>query len=79
MIDGAVPAAGSEAASTVSVKVLLSVPAEFPALTLNLKIPDSAGVPEIVPELLNVRPEGRLPLPTLQVIGVVPVASSSAV
>ena len=36
------------------------------ALTVKVEVPSTVGVPEIVPDVLNVRPTGRVPLTTDQ-------------
>jgi len=40
---------------------LLSLPAAFTAFTVKLNIPDTEGVPDIVPPDERFRPAGRLP------------------
>jgi hypothetical protein len=45
---------------------------ESVAVTVKVQVPAVMGVPEIIPELLNESPAGRVPLVTLQVMGGVP-------
>jgi hypothetical protein len=50
---------------------------ESVAVTVKFVVPAVVGVPEIVPELLNVNPPGKLPMVTLQVIVPTPPALCS--
>jgi hypothetical protein len=50
---------------------------ESVAVTLKAEVPGVVGVPEIVPELLNESPAGRVPLLTLQLMGGVPPVACS--
>ena len=54
----------------------VSFPALFVALTVKLDVPAAVGVPDIMPLEESVSPFGKLPLDTVHVIGVVPVAAS---
>ena len=45
----------------VIIKILESSPAELLALTVNEKVPEFVGVPEISPVFARVRPSGKLP------------------
>ena len=64
---------------TTMLKVLVSLPATFVALTVKLKLPDPVGIPEITPVAeFKLNPPGRLPLSIAQVIGVLPSALSVA-
>jgi hypothetical protein len=58
-------------------RVFVSLPAEFSALTVKLNVPAIVGVPEIVPLLAKLKPDGRLPLTTVHVIDAVPLALST--
>lgn len=56
----------------------VSLPAEFVALIVKLNVPAVVGVPEITPVVpFMLKPLGKLPLSSDQVIGVVPVALSA--
>jgi len=56
---------------------LVTLPAEFVALTVKLDVPAVVGVPVIAPVVaFKFKPVGRLPAVTAHVIGVVPVAVS---
>ena len=58
-------------------RLLVVFPATFVALTVKLHVPIVVGTPVIVPVLsFKLKPAGRLPFATVQVIGVVPVAMS---
>ena len=72
VIVGAVPIVGS----TVMLKLAVSLPPVFVALTVKLYVPIAVGVPEITPAGLSVKPTGKLPAVISQVIGAVPVAAS---
>ena len=51
------------------------VPKALVAVTVNAATPIAVGVPPMSPvDVFNVSPEGREPLVTAQVIGVLPVA-----
>ena len=45
---------------------------ESSTLTVKVDVPVVVGLPEIVPALLRVRPDGRLPADTDQTCGAVP-------
>ncbi len=49
------------AASIVIVRGFVAELVPLEALTMKLNVPELVGVPEIVPFVLSVRPEGRLP------------------
>ncbi len=52
---------------------------ESTTCTAKEKVPETVGIPVIVPELLNVKPVGKVPLATLQVrVPTPPVASRLA-
>ena len=56
---------------------LVVFPTEFVALTVKSNEPINVGVPVIAPVVsFKIRPVGNLPLDTVHVIGVVPVAAS---
>ena len=48
-------------------------------LTVKLEVPVAVGLPEMVPELLKLRPAGRLPEETDQVYGVLPPVAARLV
>ena len=59
----------------VILKLFVSLPAVFVALTEKLNVPAVDGVPEITPVVeFKLKPVGRLPLAIDHVIGVVPFA-----
>ena len=55
-------------------KVLVSLPPEFVALTVKLNVLALFGVPEITPPPLKFKPFGRFPLSIDHVIGAAPLA-----
>ena len=58
-------------------RFIVSFPATFVTLTVKLYVSADVGMPVIAPvDALKLRPAGRLPPVTAQVIGVVPVALS---
>ncbi len=60
----------------MSVKSLVSSPAELAALTVKVKAPGSVGVPEIVPVFVSsVSPSGSVPSERVHVMGVEPIAA----
>ena len=63
-------------ATTVIESAFVTDPAEFSAFTVKLAVPAVVGVPVIVPFVFRVSPAGSVPLETLHVMGVVPVAAS---
>ena len=62
--------------STVMLNDLVSLPTALVAFTVKLKVPAADGVPEMTPAVDSVNPVGKLPLLSVQVMGVVPVAVS---
>ena len=58
-------------AKTPILRVCVSDPAVFVALTVKEKVPTDVGVPEITPVLLRLNPSGSLPSSSVQDIGVV--------
>ncbi len=62
------------ASLTAIKKFLESSPSVLLALTVNEKLPDSVGIPEIIPEFDSDKPLGKVPLVFSHVIGVVPDA-----
>ena len=54
----------------------VSLPSALVALTVKLDVPAVVGVPEITPAVERVKPPGNVPVSTLHVIGVSPVAAS---
>ncbi len=73
VIDGA---SADDEELTVSVRLRVTLPRMLRACTINVNVPDSVGVPLITPEELSLRPEGRDPLRSDQIIGVEPEAAS---
>jgi len=74
---------GRDVVVTVGISVMtilrfiVAFPAVFVALTVKLYVSADVGMPVIAPvDAFKFRPAGRLPLVTVQVIGVVPVALS---
>ena len=67
-------------AGTVAITILralVAFPATFVALTVKLNVAAVVGVPDITPVFpFRLKPVGRLPADTDQVIGTVPVALS---
>ena len=58
-------------------RFIVSFPATLVALTVKLYVSADVGMPVIAPvEAFKLSPAGKLPLVTVQVIGVVPVALS---
>ena len=55
---------------------LVLLPQLFDACTVKLNVPAALGTPDINPAPDNVNPVGKLPLLTVHVMGVVPVAAS---
>ena len=63
----------------VMLKLFVSDPAEFAAMTVNVYTPVTVGVPEIEPvDESSIKPDGRLPEYSDHVIGASPVAESVA-
>jgi hypothetical protein len=59
------------------VNCLVSFPAEFVALTVNVDVPSSVGIPEITPVVLaKSMPSGNEPPAKLHVMGASPLAAS---
>ena len=57
------------------VNCLVLLPATFCAHMVNVNVPALVGVPDIAPVFaFRLKPPGKLPVATLQVIGAVPVA-----
>jgi len=55
----------------------VTFPAEFVAFIVKFDVPDVFGVPVIAPVVaFKLKPTGNVPLSTVHVIGVVPVAAS---
>ena len=63
-------------ALTLILRGFVSLPAEFDALTVKLKVPIIVfcNIPEMTPVGLSFNPYGRLPLTIVHVIGLVPLA-----
>ena len=58
-------------------RFIVSLPASFFALTVNMDVPIIVGIPVIAPVLsFKLKPVGSVPLEIDQVIGVVPAALS---
>ena len=65
---------------TVMLRLPMAVwPAESVTVTVKLNVPAVVGLPEIVPEVLNASPGGRLPVVTVQVYGADPPVALSVV